>query len=335
MPETIVRVENLKKHYHLGGSGSKAKYLHAVDGVSLNIEKGTIFGVVGESGCGKSTLGRCLLRLTHITEGNIYFEGNDITHLNSHELRPYRRQMQMVFQNPFSSFNPKLSIGTSLREVGHVYHLPKSETDKRINHLLEIIRLPDDVMRRHPHELSGGQLQRLAIARTLVLSPSFIVADEPVSALDVSVQAQILNLISDLREDLGLTMMFISHELTVVEHLCDVVAVMYLGTVVETASTAEIFKNTLHPYTQALISAKPRENPDEKTNRIMLEGDVPSAIDIPNGCRFASRCQNFIAGKCDVTAPELREVEPGHFVACHLIQHGADNIKGENLNANN
>lgn len=321
MSNTIVRVENLKKHYHLGGAGKKAKYLHAVDGVSLSIEKGKIFGVVGESGCGKSTLGRCILRLTDITDGKIFFEENDITHLKANALKTYRRQMQMVFQNPFSSFNPKLSIGTSLREVGNVYHLPKEETNKRIKELLEIIRLPEDVLRRHPHELSGGQLQRLAIERTLLLSPSFIVADEPVSALDVSVQAQILNLICDLREELGLTMMFISHELTVVEHLCDNVAVMYLGTVVETAPTEELFKNILHPYTQALISAKPRENPEQQTNRIILEGDVPSAIDIPKGCRFASRCPKCVAGMCDVKAPELREVEKGHFVACHLAKN--------------
>jgi oligopeptide/dipeptide ABC transporter ATP-binding protein len=320
MPNSIVRVENLKKYFHMGGSGRNAKYLHAVDDVSLNIEKGMIFGVVGESGCGKSTLGRCVLRLTDVSDGKIFFEDNEITQLKTRELKPYRRKMQMVFQNPFSSFNPMLSIGTSFREVCSFYRMPKDETEKKIKELLEIIRLPDDVLHRHPNELSGGQLQRLAIERTLLLSPSFIVADEPVSALDVSVQAQILNLMSDLREELGLTMMFISHELTVVEHLCDMVAVMYLGVVVETAPTAELFKNVIHPYSQALISAKPRETPEQQTNRIILEGDVPSAIDIPEGCRFAGRCPKRKDGKCDKIAPQLREIEPGHFVACHLAQ---------------
>lgn len=332
MPDTIVRVENLKKEYHLGGTGRNAKYLHAVDGVSLDIQKGIIYGIVGESGCGKSTLGRCLLRLTDITDGKIYFEGNDITHLNSKKLKQYRKQMQMVFQNPFSSFNPKHTIGASLKEVCTFYKVSKENADKRIMELLELIRLPEDVLRRHPNELSGGQLQRLAVARALLLSPKFIVADEPVSALDVSVQAQILNLICDLREELGLTMMFISHELTVVEHLCDIVSVMYLGTIVETAKTEDLFGNVLHPYTQALISAKPRENPEQETNRIILEGDVPSAIDIPQGCRFGSRCPKFKAGICDKTAPQLREIMPGHFVACHLTEN---NRKGEGNNANN
>lgn len=297
-----------------------ARYLHAVDDVSFEIEKGAIFGVVGESGCGKSTLGRCLLRLTELSSGSISFGGSDITNLGSHALKPFRRQMQMVFQNPFSSFNPKHTIGGSLREVCRVYHLDKSASEERIRKLLELIRLPQDVLHRHPDELSGGQLQRLAIERTLLLSPEFIVADEPVSALDVSVQAQILNLICDLREELGLTMLFISHELTIVEHLCGAVAVMYLGKVVEKAPTEELFHHVLHPYTKALISAKPRETPDQQTNRIILEGDVPSAIEVPKGCRFASRCPSCFQGKCDQIEPELTEVAPGHWVACHLVK---------------
>jgi len=300
-------------------SKHEIKYLHAVDDVSLSIEKGEIFGIVGESGCGKSTLGRCILRLTDITDGKVCFEGKDITHLKQHELKNQRRYMQMVFQNPFSSFNPKMSIGSSLREVGKVHKIPYNDTEKKISQLLDYISLPSDVLSRPPNELSGGQLQRLAIARALLLEPHFIMADEPVSALDVSVQAQILNLILDLRDRLNLTLMFISHELTVVEHICDFVAVMYLGVIVEKAPTEELFRNILHPYTQALFSAKPRENPEQDTSRIVLEGDVPSAIDIPSGCRFALRCPQFKKGKCDVESPNLREISPGHFVSCHYV----------------
>jgi oligopeptide/dipeptide ABC transporter ATP-binding protein len=314
MADNIVRVANLKKYYPVSG-----KYLRSVDDVSLDIGIGEIFGVVGESGCGKSTLGRCMLRLTEITGGKVYFENEDITHLKQHELKKRRRYMQMVFQNPFSSFNPKMSIGQSLREVGMVHHLSKDDTKNKIIQLLEYISLPADVLHRHPNELSGGQLQRLAIARALLLEPHFIMADEPVSALDVSVQAQILNLILDLRDTLELTMMFVSHELTVVEHICDVVAVMYLGEIVEKASTEEMFSNMQHPYTQALISAKPKEHPEQEKTRIVLEGDVPSALDIPSGCRFASRCPRCQKGRCDVESPKLKEVAPEHFVSCHLV----------------
>ena len=319
MAENIITVEHLKKYYPVNNSFKKQeiKYLHAVDDVSFTIHRGEIFGVVGESGCGKSTLGRCLLRLTDITGGNLYFEDQDFTNLKQSELKKMRSHMQMVFQNPFSSFNPKMSIGQSLQEVCKVYRIPKKQSENKIKELLEYISLPADFLHRHPNELSGGQLQRLAIARALLLEPDFIVADEPVSALDVSVQAQILNLILDLREKMNLTMMFVSHELTVVEHICDVVTVMYLGVIVEKAPTAELFGNVMHPYTEALISAKPRENPEQETSRIILEGDVPSAIDVPDGCRFASRCPKCKKGKCDVENPILREITPEHFVACH------------------
>ncbi len=320
-PETVVRASHLKKYYTLSseGFGKSRRILRAVDDVSLKISQGRILGVVGESGCGKSTLGRSLLRLFPVTDGEIRFEGKDISRLTRRELKPIRRNMQMVFQNPYSSFNPKQRIGKALREVGHVYGMRPEESRERIRGLLDTIRLPDTVLDRLPSELSGGQLQRLAFARALMPDPRFIVADEPVSALDVSVQAQILNLIVDLRSRMGLTMLFISHEMTVVEHICDEVAVMYLGEIVEQAPTGELFANLLHPYTQALMSAVPRSDPEEKKERILLEGDVQGAIDLPGGCRFAPRCR-LCQDRCRQEHPALREVREGHLVACHFAQ---------------
>ena len=317
----VMEVSDLKKYYSAGSDGlfSKKKHqLRALDGVSFNIRKGEIFGVVGESGCGKSTLGCSVLRLLDVDEGSIIFEGKDITKLSRSELKPFRRNMQMIFQNPFSSFNPKQTIGSALSEVGRVHGLGRGETEEKIKMLLEYISLPEDILARSPGELSGGQLQRLAIARALILDPKFIVADEPVSALDVSVQAQILNLIVDLRKKLQITMMFISHEMTVVEHICDSVAVMYLGRIAELAPTEKLFSNILHPYTQALMSAIPKADPDIEKQRIILEGDVQSAIDLPKGCRFASRCSRCTE-RCREEEPELRSVGNGHFVACHLV----------------
>ena len=317
----VVDVKDLKKYYPTGAKGlfgGKRLQLHALDGVSFQIRKGEIFGVVGESGCGKSTLGSSLLRLLEISGGTILFEGTDITAMDRGALKRYRRDMQMIFQNPFSSFNPKQTIGSSLREVGKVHGMSRSETEEKIQILLDYISLPEDILSRSPTELSGGQLQRLAIARALILDPKFIVADEAVSALDVSVQAQILNLIVDLRKKLQVTMLFISHEMTVVEHICDTVAVMYLGKIVEMAPTAELFHNLLHPYTQALMSAIPKPDPDIDKQRIILEGDVQSAINLPIGCRFASRCRNRTE-QCGQSEPELRCVGNGHFVACHLV----------------
>ena len=318
----IIHAENVKKHFPASSrrSGRGAKILKAVDGVSLDIYEGEILGIVGESGCGKSTLGRALLRLFPITEGTILFDGTDISSMNRRELKPYRRNMQMIFQNPFSSFNPRQRINKALREVGHVYGMTVEETDARIKELLDYISLPPEMLYRSPSELSGGQLQRLAIARALMLNPHFIVADEPVSALDVSVQAQILNLITDLRKQLRMTMLFISHEMTVVEHICDVVAVMYLGQIVEIAPAEELFANLKHPYTQALMSAIPRSDPEEKKTRIILEGDIPNAIDLPKGCSFASRCR-YCTGKCRETRPLLADTGNDHKVACHLYDN--------------
>lgn len=317
----VVHVENLKKYYPAGSAGllkKNTKVLKALDGVSFKICEGEIMGVVGESGCGKSTLGRAVLRLFPVTEGKILFDGDDITNLSRKQLKAYRRNMQMVFQNPYSSFNPRQRIGAALAEVGRVYGMSGEETEARIHELMKYIGLPENMLGRSPGELSGGQLQRLAIARALILNPSFIVADEPVSALDVSVQAQILNLIADLRKEFKMTMLFISHEMTVVEHICDKVAVMYLGQIVEMAPTGMLFENLCHPYTQALMSAIPKADPEEQKERIILEGDIPNAIDLPEGCSFASRCRHCTES-CRKNKPALRDIGGGHLVACYNV----------------
>lgn len=315
MSETVIRVDNLVKEFPSAGK----KVVHAVNGVSLEVPKGSIFGIVGESGCGKSTLGRCMLRLETITDGTVNFQGKDITKLSGKSLMPLRRNMQMIFQNPYGSFDPKQKIGPALKEVAKVHKIPDKQADEKIHTLLRQINLPEDTLQRIPSEMSGGQLQRLAIARALLLDPDFIVADEPVSALDVSVQAQILNLMMDLQKEYQLTMLFISHEMTVVRHLCDKVAVMYLGNVVEMADSEELFANMLHPYTQSLMSAIPSVDPDEKKQRIILQGDIPSAIDLPAGCPFAERCPKCQA-RCRESKPALHDAGNHHMVACHLYQ---------------
>ena len=320
MSEPVIRAEHLVKEFPIASKklGEPKKVLHAVSDVSISVPKGSIFGIVGESGCGKSTLGRSLLRLETITGGKVYFQGQDITDLSGKDLLPLRRNMQMIFQNPYASFNPKQKIGSALREVAKVHKMPANEAEEKIKYLLKEINLPEDTLHRIPSEMSGGQLQRLAIARALLLDPAFIVADEPVSALDVSVQAQILNLMMDLREKFSLTMLFISHEMTVVRHLCDQVAVMYLGTVVEQAESEELFNNLLHPYTQTLISAIPTLDPEHKKQRIVLQGDLPSAIDVPPGCPFADRCPKC-QPQCRESRPQLKDVGNNHLVACHLV----------------
>lgn len=317
----LLKVDHLKTFFK-----TKSGILPAVNGVSFTLKRGEILGVVGESGCGKSTLGRSVLRLFPITGGEILFDGTDISAMNARELKPYRRNMQMVFQNPFSSFNPKQKLGTALREVGKVYGMKEDRLKEKLSQLMEYIGLPEHMLQRHPGELSGGQLQRLAIARALILDPAFIVADEAVSALDVSVQAQILNLITDLRKRLRMTMLFISHEMSVVEHICDQVAVMYLGRIVETAPARELFSDIRHPYTQALMSAIPKADPEERKERIILEGDIPNAIDLPEGCSFASRCR-YCTAECKEKRPELKSVGENHLVACHHIEKAKD-IRG-------
>ena len=320
MSETIIKCENIKKYFPVKDKSSLGKhYLHAVDDVSFEIEKGEIFGIVGESGSGKSTIGRCIINLHNTTDGKIFYKGEQINNLPSRELAKYRNEIQMVFQNPFASFNPKKSIENFFCELGKTHGMSKAEALGRAGELLEMVSLlPQfDMLKRYPKDLSGGQLQRLAIARVLMLNPSVLIADEPVSALDVSVQAQILNLFVELRDKLGLTIMFISHDLTVVSNICDMVAVVYLGKIVELGSAEKLFTNTKHPYSSVLISAKPKNHPKDKSDRIILEGDIPSAIDVPEGCRFAGRCPYCRGSKCTDETPELIEIEEGHFVACH------------------
>jgi oligopeptide transport system ATP-binding protein len=294
--------------------------VHAVDGVDLDVRRGETLGLVGESGCGKSTLGRSILQLVRPTAGQVRFDGTELTVLDDEELRPLRRRMQMVFQDPFSSLNPRMTVGETVAEPMLVHRLASAaESRERTAELFRIVGLNPDMLNRFPHEFSGGQRQRIGIARALAAEPDFIVCDEPVSALDVSIQAQIVNLFEELRDRLGLTYLFIAHDLAVVRHLSDRIAVMYLGQVVEIASKRNLYAAPLHPYTQALLSAVPV--PDRKVEarrqRIVLQGEVPSPIDPPSGCRLHPRCAKALP-HCRVVAPVLREQEEGHWVACHL-----------------
>ena len=300
--QPFISVRDLKKYFCLDNyklAKAKTRYIHAVDDVSFDIYKGEIFGIIGESGSGKSTIGRCVLKLIDVDSGEIYFDGKNITHVSRKEQQELRSRMQMVFQNPLASFDPKKTIRFSLEESAKVHKIKPEVYKARIKQLMEYIALPEDLLTRYPKDLSGGQLQRLAIARALMLEPDFILADEPVSALDVSVQAQILNLMLDLKEDKGQTILFISHDLNVVRHVCDRIAVVYLGAVMEMGTVEQIYNSVAHPYTQALISAKPKEHPLENKKHILLEGDIPNAVDIPEGCRFAGRCRYFKEGLCD------------------------------------
>ena len=316
--EMVYEVKHLKKYFDIGtDKKGKRRYVHAVEDASFEISKGEIFGLVGESGSGKSTLGRCMIDLIEPDEGTILFNGKNVMDMKGRQLKKQKEQMQMVFQNPMASFNPKMTLKQSLVEVCHVRGMNNKETEGRLLELMEYVNLPMDTLNRLPTQLSGGQLQRLAIVRSLVNSPQFIVADEPVSALDVSVQGQILNVLLDLNEQMKLTMLFISHELTVVRHMCDRVAVMYLGVIVELAPTKELFDIMQHPYTKSLIMAKPKEHPLEQKEDYVLEGDIPDAVNVPKGCRFANRCPRCKDGLCNELSPELREVAEGHFVACH------------------
>jgi peptide/nickel transport system ATP-binding protein/oligopeptide transport system ATP-binding protein len=307
----LVETREISKQFRMG----KNRVSNAVNGVSLTIRKGEIFGLVGESGCGKSTFGRLLLRLVEPTSGKVIFKGTDITSLGNREFSPIRRSMQMVFQDPYGSFNPRMRIGSSLKEVGKYFGLPKESVTARVSELLGLVSLSEDLLSRSPRELSGGQLQRLAIARAMFNNAEFIVADEPVSALDVSVQAQLLNLFRDLRESAGLTMLFISHDISVINYLCDRVGVMYLGKLVETADTSELFHGARHPYTQALLASAPR--PGRKIE-VSLSGDAQDSAETAGvGCGFYPRCPPR-SDKCKEEAPVLRHVSGTHRVACHL-----------------
>lgn len=316
MSKILVKAEDVKKYYSVKSNN----ILKALDGVSLEIYEQEILGIVGESGCGKSTLGKCLMKLTDVTSGKITAFGRELGSVTGKEEKELRKHMQMVFQNPFSSFNPKYSIGKSLGMVAEFYGFSKQQSAKRLEELMQVVGLDKSVMTRMPTELSGGQLQRLAIARALIAKPEFILADEPVSALDVSVQAQILNLLLDLKKKYGETIVFISHDLPVVEHICDRVVVMYLGSILEMGRAEDLFKTPIHPYTKALLAAKPKENPDVKKEEFTLKGDVPNAMEMPSGCKFHTRCPYAKDGLCDCKVPEWKEISEGHFAACHFAQ---------------
>jgi oligopeptide/dipeptide ABC transporter ATP-binding protein len=317
----VVEVANLKKHFALssGFLGRNPAIVKAVDGVSFAIGPGETLCLVGESGCGKSTAGKLLLRLLEPTEGAIRLDGEDITHLSIGDMRPHRKRMQMVFQDPYASLNPRMAAGRIVSEPLENYSdISSSERDTRVAELFDKVGLRTDAMKRYPFEFSGGQRQRLGIARALALNPAVIIADEPVSALDVSVQAQVLNLMMDLQEELGLAYLFVSHDLGVVEHIGHRVAVMYLGRIVEIADKEALFEMPLHPYTQALMAAAPIPDPHVKRERIVLQGDVPSPINPPPGCTFHTRCP-FAFERCKVETPPLKPAADGRQVACHLV----------------
>jgi oligopeptide transport system ATP-binding protein len=293
--------------------------VHAVDGVSFELDAGQTLGVVGESGCGKSTTGRCILRLIEPTSGEVWFEGKNVTAMGKTELRGMARDMQIIFQDPYASLNPRMTVGAIVGEALIIHKLTKtaSQYQDRIVELLETVGLSADQMRRYPHEFSGGQRQRIGIARALAVSPKLVVCDEAVSALDVSIQAQVINLLEDLQDKFNLTYLFIAHDLSVVEHISDRVAVMYLGRIVEIASARDLYTTPLHPYTEALLSAMPVPDPQLKRKRIMLQGDVPSPIKPPPGCHFHTRCP-LARKECSVESPPLKQSSEGHWVACHL-----------------
>jgi oligopeptide/dipeptide ABC transporter ATP-binding protein len=321
--ETLVSVRGLVKHFPVEGSDDVVR---AVDGVSFDIFAGETLGLVGESGCGKSTVGRCLLRLIEPTAGQITFAGQDVLSLDNKHLRRLRREMQIIFQDPYASLNPRMKIGDIVAEplIIHQQGSPRASDQRdEVAALLRRVGLDPDYMNRYPHEFSGGQRQRIGVARALALNPKLIVADEPVSALDVSVQAQVVNLLQELQEEFKLTYLFISHGLAVVEHISTRVAVMYLGRIVEIADAAELYARPLHPYTQALLSAIPVPDPRKRRDRIVLQGDVPTPINPPSGCRFRTRCPLAIED-CAHIDPELREVSPGHHVACIRVPGWAE-----------
>ncbi len=319
--EYILEVKGLKKWFPItGGVFSRVvAWVKAVDGVSFSVKRGETLGVVGESGCGKTTTGRTILRLIEPTEGEAIFEGTDIFSLNKTELRKIRRDIQIIFQDPYASLNPRMTVGDIVGEALDIHKLVKTkkEREERISELLDVVGLLPQHMKRYPHEFSGGQRQRIGIARALAVQPKLIVADEPVSALDVSIQAQVINLLEDLQEKFSLTYLFIAHDLSVVRHISTRVAVMYLGKMVELAETEELFEHPAHPYTEALLSAVPIPDPEIKKQRIILEGDVPSPVNPPSGCRFHTRCR-YAKPICKEKEPELKDLGGGHYVACHF-----------------
>lgn len=313
----LIEAKNLKKYFKVGASSQ----LHAVDGVNFKIKRGTTLGVVGESGCGKSTLGRLLLRLYDVTDGQIIYDGTDITKLNAKELKPIRARMQMIFQDPSGSLDPRKSVKELIGEPLKIYKACKNrdEYDTRIAEIMETVGLDERYAESFSHELDGGRRQRIGIGRALAMDPEFIICDEPVSALDVSIQAQIINLLKELQDKYNLTYLFISHDLSVVEHISDTVGVMYLGNLVEYGATPDIFSHPLHPYTKALFSAIPIPDPTIRRERIVLQGSIPSPANPPKGCKFHTRCP-YATERCKTEVPQQREVEPGHYVVCHLYE---------------
>ncbi|HEY7580335.1 MAG TPA: dipeptide ABC transporter ATP-binding protein [Acetobacteraceae bacterium] len=320
--EPLLRVSGLVKNFPVKGGVFRriVDQVHAVDRVSFEIGSGETLGLVGESGCGKSTTGRCILRLIEPTAGEIWFEGRNVVEFDAGDLAALRRDMQIIFQDPYASLNPRMTVGAIIGEALTIHGLAKDRHayQERVVELLETVGLNADHMRRYPHEFSGGQRQRIGIARALAVSPKLIVCDEPVSALDVSIQAQVINLLEDLQEQLSLTYLFIAHDLSVVEHISTRVAVMYLGRIVEIAPARALYDTPLHPYTEALLSAVPIPDPSTRRQRIRLEGDVPNPIRPPPGCHFHTRCPIRQLPLCSAETPQLREARPGHWVACHL-----------------
>ena len=326
MPEPLLEVRGLVKHFPVrrGFFARSAGRVRAVDGVSFDVRSGETLGLVGESGCGKTTTGRCILRLIEPTSGTVRFDGRDVTRLSRHDLRPLRRQMQVIFQDPYSSLNPRLTVGSMLGEALAIHGLARgTKARERVADLLDLVGLSPDHARRYPHEFSGGQRQRIGIARALAVEPRLIVADEPVSALDVSIQAQIVNLLQDLQRRMGLAYLFIAHDLSLVEHISDRVAVMYLGRIVELADAEALYRQPRHPYTVSLLSAVPVVDSARRRRRIVLEGDVPSPARPPAGCRFHPRCP-MARERCSREEPALREMAPGHVSACHFAEELAD-----------
>ncbi len=319
MSTPLLKVENLTKSFPIYGGifSREVASVKAVQGVSFEVNKGETLGLVGESGCGKSTLGRCIMRLHSTTSGKISYNGKDITHIEGEELREMRRKIQIIFQDPFASLNPRMTIGAILEEplIIHNLYNTAEERHQRVLELIDLVGLRKEHLNRYPHEFSGGQRQRVGIARALAVNPELIVCDEPVSALDVSIQAQVINLLMELQKKLGLTYIFIAHDLKVVEHVSNKVAVMYLGKVVEMATADELYKNPKHPYTKALMSAIPVPDPKKKEERIILTGDVPSPINPPSGCHFHPRCPSMVE-ECKSKAPTLEEKAPNHLASC-------------------
>ncbi|MFY0544820.1 ABC transporter ATP-binding protein [Brevibacillus sp. H7] len=320
----LLEIKGLEKHFPIKSGFFKKTtgYVKAVDGIDLTVYPGETLGIVGESGCGKSTTGRTILRLLEPTAGEVWFDGKDLAKLSNEEMRRMRKDVQMIFQDPYASLNPRMTIRQILLESLEVHGIGTAEERKRtVEEIIEVVGLRKEHLDRHPHDFSGGQRQRIGIARALVLKPKLVIADEPVSALDVSIQSQILNLLKDLKKEFNLTLVFISHDLSVVKHLCDRVAVMYLGRVVEIADKKTLFENPSHPYTRALLSAVPVAKPKQKRERVILQGDLPSPANPPSGCTFHPRCPH-VTDLCKTQSPRLQEIGGGQAVSCHLVQMG-------------